>query len=298
MKKLISILFLATLFFGVYFYKDNIIDYIVQNYLIKQHLIIYKDNVYAKENSFKSYQKTDDLSPTSKEEILNIFYTALNGGWDEVTFFCSSEYDNCLDDVINLTEDKKGFSYINNLVHPYNSYKRLVLSYNTLGKIQIEIEHLYSFKEITELNNKIDTIIKEKIKTEMDTETKIKTIHDYIINTTTYDRESAEKILNGENVYNNVHKANGPLLEGSGICGGYSDAMALFLEKFDIENYKLTSPKHVWNYVYINNNWLHLDLTWDDPVTEPPRDLLLHSFFLINEEELQNLDSENHDYIK
>ena len=99
MKKLISILFLVTIFLSVYFNKETIIDYIVKNYVLKQHLIIYKDNIYAKENSFKSYQKTDDLSPTSKEEILNIFYTALNGGWDEVTFFCSSEYENCLEDV-------------------------------------------------------------------------------------------------------------------------------------------------------------------------------------------------------
>ena len=69
----------------------------------------------------------------------------------------------------------------------------------------------------------------------MDTKEKIKAIHDYIINTTVYDKKSADKILKGETVLNNVHKANGPLFDGMAICGGYSDAMALFLEKLNIE---------------------------------------------------------------
>ena len=38
-------------------------------------------------------------------------------------------------------------------------------------------------------------------------------------------------------------------------------------EDFGIKNYKIASSNHVWNYVYIENNWYHLDLTWDEKNT-------------------------------
>lgn len=296
MKKIISVLFLITLFLSVYFNKDEIIDYVIENFLIKQYFVTYEDNIYAKSNSFIEYHKTKDFSPESKEDILDIFFTALNGGWEDVTFYCSKEYPTCIEDTIYLFENKEKFNEMNNLVHPYNSYERIILNYNSLGKVEFSIERLYSEKDIITLNKKVDSILSQTIKEGMDVRTKIQTIHDYIINTTTYDEVSAEKVLNDESINSNVYKANGPLLDGMAICGGYSDAMALFLYKFNIENYKLTSPKHVWNYVYIDNQWLHLDLTWDDPVGSSSNNLLLHSFFLITDEELKKLDSESHNY--
>lgn len=296
MKKIISVLFLITLFLSVYFNKNEIIDYVIENFLVKKYFVTYEDNIYAKSNSFIEYHKTKDFSPESKEDILDIFFTALNGGWEDVVFYCSKEYPTCIEDTIYLFENKEKFSEMNSLVHPYNSYERIILNYNSLGKVEFSIERLYSEKDIITLNKKVDSIISQTIKEDMDVRTKIQTIHDYIINTTTYDEVSAEKVLNDEPIKSNAYKANGPLLDGMAICGGYSDAMALFLYKFNIENYKLTSPKHVWNYVYIDNQWLHLDLTWDDPVGSSSNNLLLHSFFLITDEELKKLDSESHNY--
>ena len=72
--------------------------------------------------------------------------------------------------------------------------------------------------------------------------------------------------------------------------------MALFLEKLNIKNYKISSDKHVWNAVYINNEWLHLDLTWDDPVSKDNKDHLEHDYFLINDNELLNKEKNEHTY--
>ena len=73
--------------------------------------------------------------------------------------------------------------------------------------------------------------------------------------------------------------------------------MAIFLNKFGIKNYKIaTTPEnenstgHIWNAVYINDKWLHLDITWDDPVAESGKDYLLHKYFLVTNEELQKAD--------
>ena len=72
--------------------------------------------------------------------------------------------------------------------------------------------------------------------------------------------------------------------------------MQLFLEKLGVKNYKVSSDEHVWNAVFINNRWLHLDLTWDDPVTSTGENILDHKFFLIDTLTLLNLEKTEHQF--
>ena len=72
--------------------------------------------------------------------------------------------------------------------------------------------------------------------------------------------------------------------------------MELFLEKLNIESYKVSSEKHVWNAIYYNGEWLHLDLTWDDPVTNTGDQILLHDYFLITTDKLKSMKIDQHDY--
>ncbi len=70
--------------------------------------------------------------------------------------------------------------------------------------------------------------------------------------------------------------------------------MSLLLDKLGIKNFKIASKTHVWNAVYINNQWLHLDLTWDDPVSERGP-ILDHKYFLITTDELVKADGDDID---
>ena len=296
MRKLFSLILIFLILYLGLNYRIEITEYILKNFVNEKFIVSYENNIYAKGNTEK-YQATDNFYPQNKEDILDLFFTALNGGWDNITFFCTKNYENCIDDVESLADNSTELSKINNYVHPYNSYKRLILDYNTLGKITITIEKLYSDKDIEVINNKMDEIIASNITNNMTTKEKIKALHDYIINNTRYDEESAEKVKNNIKLTDvSTYKANGPLLNGKAICGGYSDTMAVFLSKLNIQNYKLFSDVHVWNYVLLDNKWYHLDLTWDDPVTDTKKDVLLHTFFLITEKELKELDTNEHDY--
>ena len=143
---------------------------------------------------------------------------------------------------------------------------------------------------ILEINNKIDEIISNKINDNMSDKDKIRVIHDYIIENTTYDSDFVET---GIDKYKS-NTAYGPLINNYAICSGYSDAMALFLDRFNILNYKIAIDEHVWNYVYLDGNWLHLDLTWDDPVY---RNTTSYKYFLITTEKLKTLTNDNaHNY--
>ncbi len=89
------------------------------------------------------------------------------------------------------------------------------------------------------------------------------------------------------------------MFEGYAICSGYTDAMALVLDRLGLNNFKVASTTHVWNAVKLNNQWLHLDLTWDDPVSQDTqKDNLLHKFYLINTPTLEEFDIVDHAFNK
>ena len=72
--------------------------------------------------------------------------------------------------------------------------------------------------------------------------------------------------------------------------------MAIFLDEVGIINYKVSSDHHVWNAVKIDDNWYHLDLTWDDPVTQDGTNLIESDFFLIDTLKLREIEVVEHTF--
>ena len=72
--------------------------------------------------------------------------------------------------------------------------------------------------------------------------------------------------------------------------------MAIFLDKLNVINYKISNDQHIWNLVYLDGEWLHLDLTWDDPISE--NNVTRDNYFLITTKTLEALDDGNHYYNK
>ncbi len=294
----ISTILLLILLVVCFLYKTEIVTFVMSN--ITEYTKVNKpeDNKYTNKFDFAFVQNTNDFHVKDKQGILNAIYTILNSGQSEYSFYCSKNYKNCLSDLKEISENQILLSVINNMVSPYNSYQKLYVTTNTYGKVTITLDKLYNDNDIKQINEKLENIKQEIIKDNMTDEEKIKAFHDYIINNSVYDEERAKQIENGndKNYKHNSHKANGPLLEGIALCSGYSDAMKLFLDSLGIKNYKISNDNHIWNLIYLNGKWKHLDITWDDPVTSDKSNVLLHKFFLIDTNELHNLDTTNHDF--
>lgn len=284
---IISIIFVTIL----NFYPDKVRDFIDEK-ILKKEFIIAKANDYYLNSNFEYLQNyTDDVS--NKEELLNYIYYVVNTGSDYADGECTKEYTDCTKDLTEISADEEALSIINNFVHPYNSFKTISFTFNNQGKFSLIVEHIYSKEEITEINYIVNLKIQELTNDKMTNEEKIKNIHDFIINNTEYDQ------LKTENIHDTTYKSNtayGVLLQGYGICSGYSDTMAIFLNSLGITNYKISNDTHIWNLVYINGIWRHLDATWDDPISEynENRD----TYFLISYEDLQKLDDKTHNFNK
>ncbi len=299
MKKLLFFLILLFIGFEVYYYKDDIYEYILLNFVFKDNFVVVDANQYKLENNYNFVQLTNSYKPNNKQDILNIIYSGLNNGWTEFSYFCPVTYENCINDSKDITDNNSIISLINNFVHPYNSFSTIKISINNLGKITITVDKMYSDEEIALINQKVDEIYNQLIKDNMNTMEKIKVVHDYIINNAVYDTERADNIQTPgyENKYKS-QSAYGVLFNGYGICGGYADTMAIFLNKMGIKNYKISSDNHVWNLVNIDGNWFHLDLTWDDPVVNTHENLLLYNYYMITTNQLFKLDVSQHTFNK
>ena len=293
MRDLLKLLPLVILFILVFIYREPITEYIVEKIIFSKEIYIEEPNQYALDYDFEYIKATDDFIADNRQEILNIIYTSLNNGYDNFYFYC--HYEECQEDVSDITEPENLIT-ISNYIHPYNAYRRVYVSTNSFDKVEIRIEKSYTNDNINSINQKLDQIIKEITTDDMSDKEKITVFHNYIIDNTVYDSNYLETNLN--DIDNPSHKALGPLFFGRALCGGYADVMAIFLDRLNIPNYRISSSDHIWNFVYLDNNWYHLDLTWDDPVTDSGVNMRLDTFLLITTEQLENLNTNYHIYDK
>lgn len=280
---------------GLYYIYDN--DYFESQQFvrdIKREIYLPANNEYVKQNADNSFvQMTDNFVPKNKQDLLNIYFTVLNSGWDQFTFYC--DYETCLDDINEISTNTVLLSNLNSFISPYNQYNT-ISTYTTPflnAKVTLIVEKTYSDQEIIALNERINEIYNGLKLDKYSTKEKIRSIHDYIIKHARYD---ALKI---DNINDDTYKSStayGAIFEGYAVCSGYSDAMAIFLDKLGIPNMKVASNTHVWNLVYLNNEWHHLDLTWDDPYSPNGKDTLNYRFFLIDYDSLKKQDTTEHNF--
>lgn len=297
--KLILVMgFLSIIIVTICAFNKNTITHKYFEYTIEKKYGSTLTNKYYLEDNFEYVNNYIETSINNKDELINFIYFALNSGTSYLERYINIDYTNYNNDINNLTlNNGEGFkeiiSILNNFVHPYNSSNNIKLTYGGDYTLGITVNKAYSEEEITDINKIVDKVITDNITNSTPTKEKIKIIHDYIIDNTQYDK------LKYENKEDNTYKSNtayGVLVEGYGTCNGYADAMSIFLNKMNIINYKVSNEEHIWNLVYIDGNWYHLDLTWDDPISNT--NINRDTYFLITTETLENLNDGTHNFNK
>lgn len=294
MRKIFVLSLLLILIGLILNYKDTLLQYASRYYDgFKKEIVMDNVNEYYRDYDFEFVQNTKNFYPNNKQELLNVYYTIINSGNTEFTFYCPGEYAECLNDVQSISNDQTLLSDINNYVHPFNSFKHVSTEYDSVGRVTLTIQKAYTQEEIDLIKTKVDILSTQLINPNDSTYNNILRVHDYIINNSKYDSDRSDR--NIINYKSDI--AYGPLFEGYAICGGYTDLMQLFLEKMKIKSFRVSSNQHVWNAVDFENNWLNLDLTWDDPIVDDGSiDYLEHNFFLIDTNKLHQIETTEHEF--
>lgn len=258
----------------------------------KNYVAAVPNNYYLEDNFMyiNNYSKNQIYN---KKQLMNFIYYYINTGSESIKGYCDKDYIDCIKDIEEVSADtnRDTLSILNNFVHPYNSFSKIKIKYNTKGEFTITNEKLYTSEQINAINKVVDDFIKTNVDKKDDVKTNLKKIHDYIIDTTDYDKL---KTANIKDTTYNSQNAYGVLIEHYGICSGYSDTMAIFLTKLNIPNYKISNNEHIWNIAFVDGKWLHIDLTWDDPVTDENTNR--DNYFLITTDELLNQNDNSHNF--
>ncbi len=289
--RILILLLLAFISYLFYLNHDSIIKNFksfIDNFREKEIIVPYEQTVHHIDYKFKTVTETTDFKPKNIDDIKNIYYTVLNNGWKNFTFYCPNDYENCIEDVKFIADRNEYISQINNYVSPYNSY----IKYNTLlvndKEINLSVDKLYDDSEIIQIDNEIDRIFNElNIKDSTDIFNTVKKIHDYIIENTTYD----DNYIKGE--YTISNKANGALFNKTALCSGYSDLFSIMLNRLNIPNFRVSNDEHIWNVIYYNNSWHHIDITWDDDERNKNN---TYNFYMISTKELLEKDKDLHSF--
>ena len=287
----IIIVILGFLIKDNYYLLTNKIEYVYTKYLqgdIRQNLT---DNKYRKKENYDYVKINENTTLKNKDDVKNMIYTYLDAGWNEYTVKCDADYLDCTNDIKEIVQNNTYLTDLSNFVHPFNTFDKINTTFAASGKVKLKKEPRYSDSQIDTLNKKVDEIYKENYDSSKNVSENIKIFHDYIVNHTKYDQSNTTGLSNVGS-----SSAYGVLIDGIGICSGYSDAMQLFLEKMNVKNYRISSSTHEWNLVYVEGAWRHLDLTWDDPIMSDGSDALKEDYFLIDTNTLLSKDDGEHNF--
>ncbi len=103
----------------------------------------------------------------------------------------------------------------------------------------------------------------------------IKSLREYIAETVYYpDLDTSDYVMS-------AHDAYGALIEGRAVCQGYSDAVKLICDYYNIPCVCISGRSgnsgHMWNAIQMDDGiWYLMDLTWDDQPSG-----LFSDFFLV-----------------
>ena len=110
-------------------------------------------------------------------------------------------------------------------------------------------------------------------------------VHDYIIAHARYDRAAYDKGAIPAVDYTDY----GILVNGLGVCEGYANATNRLLNMLGVPALFVSGyangGAHAWNIVFIQNEYCHLDTTFDDPYyqTGTSMHLLSHNYFNLSD---------------
>ena len=136
-------------------------------------------------------------------------------------------------------------------------------------------------KKLQEICEDILSKIEEKDASAYEKEKKI---HDYLISHLSYgypDHNTKEDSA--------AYTAYGALAEEMAVCNGYAQAMKLLCDLSGVECTMVTGKadgeEHAWNQVRLDDEWYHVDPTWDDPEPDVP-ERILYTYFNVSDEQL------------
>lgn len=151
-----------------------------------------------------------------------------------------------------------------------------ISSSKSVSSINVKVAYILTREERIKADSIIGGILKDIIRPYMNDHEKVKAVHDYIV-------------LNGKYDKNSIYYSDYDLLvEGTSVCNGYALLTYNMLNKLNIPVNLVpgtaAGEAHIWNMVKLGDYWFHLDVTWNDPVSDS--DAVFYTYYMLTEKEI------------
>ncbi len=228
--------------------------------------------------------------PTFEEFVIGQF-EAHNSTFDITTYALSNKWDvdDCTNAVLRVMAENPSLFYVTQKCTCKVTYKiksatgeKYDYKY-TISGIKYSMTKAEFEKSQPKYEDAVEAAL-SVIQPGMTDVEKALALHDFLVLNNKYDTSLTK------------YTAYNALVEKTSVCEGYSAAYIELLERVGIEAKYVRSKKlnHTWNYVNLDGEWYHVDVTSDDPLYDGKYDLLgnvKHNFFLITDAELMKLQT-------
>ena len=150
-----------------------------------------------------------------------------------------------------------------------------------LYKFHLELDNS-GFEECYAIVKQMIAEVQSNLDDKMTDLDKLVWFHEYVVEKLEYNNTGGSE----------VHMGGPSLVQGYGVCEGYATAMAMFLKAENIPCELVIGGEHEWLKVKIDDEWYHVDPTWDDTVAHRYG---THYFLVRNDDEFVNTMDRKHD---
>ena len=128
------------------------------------------------------------------------------------------------------------------------------------GDLRLELNYSYGLEQSLEIQRMVDMAAErivdrclESCSTDFEKE---EFVHNYLADTVTYTHETHMDDLT-------EHTCVGALLERKAVCEGIAKTAALLLNRLGVDCGCVVNDTHMWNIIRLDDEYYHLDITWD-----------------------------------
>lgn len=158
------------------------------------------------------------------------------------------------------------------------SYLYTIRTWGNRSTITIDAKYRETKEQTAAVDRKVDQVLAEIIKPQMNDHEKVLAIHDWIVTNVEYDQTLS------------YYTAYHAVTLGETVCQGYSLLAYKMLQQAGIDvliaEGTVNTGEHAWNMVQLDGQWYHLDATWDDPVGAADS-RIRYTYYLKTDEELR-----------
>ena len=146
--------------------------------------------------------------------------------------------------------------------------------------IQVKQDYLTNLEQEKVVDSIVESLIATVQPEEMTDFEKVKFVNDYIVKNTVYSEDSVAS----------SHSAYAVAYEGKGVCQGYALFAQKLMQALGLESMyvvgEVYTGGHAWNLVKVDDEWYHLDTTWNDPVPDRGNGIR-YDYFLLNDTDMR-----------